>query len=410
MPLPNVTVRVSRPTVTLMLGRVPTASGDASLGADLTAIEALTGTGLARRTGDGAWDVQTVTAAGLALLDDADAATQRGTLGLGSMATQAAGAVAITGGSVTGITDLAVADGGTGASDAATARTNLGLGSMATQAAGAVAITGGSIAGITDLAVADGGTGASDAATARTNLGLGSMATQAAGAVAITGGSVAGITDLAVADGGTGASDAATARTNLGLGSMATQAAGAVAITGGSVAGITDLAIADGGTGASTASAARAALSIPEPIVGPTGGDWTNSTTTDSDLTGLTFTPVAGAVYLVEWWVSWYSAATATGFTGTLNVGNAVQSGSFTRVRGAASNAAVAYEGPGSSASVGGTSGPASSAYALWYGAATIVAHASAPTPVQLRGSSEVGGSPVTAPQGHSLLRYTRLS
>lgn len=100
----------------------------------------------------------------------------------------------ITGGSITGITDLAIADGGTGASNAAGARTNLGLGTIATQNANSVSITGGSVTGITDLAIADGGTGASDAATARTNLGLGTIATQNANSVAITGGSINGAT------------------------------------------------------------------------------------------------------------------------------------------------------------------------------------------------------------------------
>lgn len=78
-------------------------------------------------TGAGTWALADFTAAGRALVDDADATAQRTTLGLGTIATQAASAVAITGGSIAGITDLAIADGGTGASDAPTARTNLGL-------------------------------------------------------------------------------------------------------------------------------------------------------------------------------------------------------------------------------------------------------------------------------------------
>jgi len=57
-----------------------------------------------------------------------------------------------------------------GLANTGTARTNLGLGTMATQAANSVAITGGAISGITDMAVADGGTGASTVAGARTNL------------------------------------------------------------------------------------------------------------------------------------------------------------------------------------------------------------------------------------------------
>jgi hypothetical protein len=86
--------------------------------AELLAIAGLTSAAdrLPYFTGSGTGALATFTAAGRNLIDDADATAQRSTLGLGTMATQASSSVSISGGSITGITDLALADGGTGAS------------------------------------------------------------------------------------------------------------------------------------------------------------------------------------------------------------------------------------------------------------------------------------------------------
>jgi hypothetical protein len=66
----------------------------------------------------------------------------------GTMANQNANAVAITGGTITGLSSpLPIGSGGTGGATQSAARTGLGLGTIATQAASAVAVTGGTIDG-----------------------------------------------------------------------------------------------------------------------------------------------------------------------------------------------------------------------------------------------------------------------
>jgi len=121
-----------------------------------------------------------------------------------------------------------------------------------------VAINGGTISGITDLAIADGGTAASNASDARDNLGLTigtNIQAYDAGLQSIAGLTTAAdkmiyttaldtyaVTDLSAA--GRALIDDASAgdqRTTLGLGTMATQNANSVTITGGTISGITNI-------------------------------------------------------------------------------------------------------------------------------------------------------------------------
>ena len=99
-------------------------------------------------------------------------------IGLLSLSSNVTGPVISTGGTLAAVAVVPLTQGGTGANNAADARTNLGLGTgatanigtIATQNSDSVAITGGTITGISPIAVASGGTGANTAAAARVNL------------------------------------------------------------------------------------------------------------------------------------------------------------------------------------------------------------------------------------------------
>lgn len=172
-------------------------------------------------------------------------ATARSNLGLGSIATQAASAVAITGGAINGVpiggttpttgaftllsatslsgltSPLSLAQGGTGAAGAGSARTTLGAAASGSNS-DITALTGLT----TPLSIAGGGTGGTTASAARANL-----VTAASGANSdIT--ALSGLTTpLSLTQGGTGGASASTARLSLGLGSAATLSVGTTAGT-----------------------------------------------------------------------------------------------------------------------------------------------------------------------------------
>ena len=228
--------------------------------------------------------------------------TKLGTLG--TMSTQAANSVSITGGSVSGITDIAITDGGTGASTAAQARINLDLevgvdvqayDAQLADVAGLTPTNNHVIIGdganftaaqldlnkLSDVSYSAGagidnyvltydhssnswGAEAVGASSDTLDAVTGRGATTS-NAIQVGGLNVAGAYALPTSDGSANQvlqTDGAGAVSFASLGTMSTQAANSVSITGGSVSGITDIAITDGGTGASTAAQARINLDL----------------------------------------------------------------------------------------------------------------------------------------------------
>jgi hypothetical protein len=203
-------------TGTAGLGAV-NVTGGANVGGGLGVSGATTLTGALAANGGVA--TTTLNTSGLATLNSISAGaaglgnTQvTGTLGVTSNAaitgTLSAGATSLS--SLALSTALPVASGGTGATDAGGARAALGVGSMGTQDAGAVAITGGTLSGVT----IDG------SSTYNGNI------SGTAGSVAA--GNVTGCC-VAITAGGTGASDAANARANLGTNSASNLTTGTLA-------------------------------------------------------------------------------------------------------------------------------------------------------------------------------------
>ena len=202
----------------------------------------------------------TCTAAGRNLLDDADAAAQRATLGLGTLATQNANATSITGGTIAGANITLTGKTLTGGTLDGVTLTNITGGTVAPATHASTHVTGGSdaiqsattsqnglmtSAHVTSLEsaanFANGTLNITSAKIVDNNVSLTKLATVPANSILANSGSATGnvstITCTAAGRNLLDDADVAAQRTTLGLGTLAVQNANNVSITGGAIAG-----------------------------------------------------------------------------------------------------------------------------------------------------------------------------